>query len=310
MPRQRHWSDLRNGIIAVAAVAAVVLATFLFARPGKLHGKKVTLYVLADDATGVNTGTQVWLAGKHSGTVTDVSFRTPGLDSTGRLLITTEILVSDLPHVRRDSWAQVQAGGKLLGTPVVYVAPGSSAFPALGEGDTIRTRPKPKALDVAAQAKGSMPAFRELMTEVKALNAQLSRPTGTVGAFRARGMPAMGDAGERMSRITGKMTGGDGTIGLAMRGDLTARASRVMAAADSLMAFASSDEGSIGRFRRDSTLMTTAKGITAELDSLRARSKGFGSGDSSLTLALAKRRALTDSLIQDIKKRPLRYINF
>jgi hypothetical protein len=121
-------------------------------------------------------------------------------------------------------------------------------------------------------------------------------------------MPALGDAGARMSRIAGKMTGGDGTLGLAMRGDLKARASRVMAAADSLMAFASSGEGSVGRFRRDSTLMTTAKGITAELDSLRARSK-FGS-DSSLTLALARRRALTDSLFQDVKKNPTRYIHF
>jgi len=308
MPRQLRWSDLRGGIIAAAAVVAVILATLFFARVGALHGKKVTLYVLADDATGVIKGTAVWLAGKHSGTVKDVAFRTPGIDTVGRILVTTEFLLSDLPHVRRDSWAQVQAGGKLLGTPVIYVAPGSAAFPALREGDTIRTRPKPKALDVAVQAKGAMPAFRELMTEVSALNTQLSRPTGTIGAYRAEGMPALGDAGTGMSRIAGKMTGGEGTIGLAMRGDLMAKASRVMAAADSLMAFASSGEGSVGRFRRDSTLMTTAKGITAELDSLRARSK-FGS-DSSLTLALARRRALTDSLIQDVKKNPTRYIHF
>lgn len=308
MPRQLRWSDLRGGIIAAAAVVAVVLATLFFARVGALHGKKVTLYVLADDATGVIKGTPVWLAGKHSGTVKAISFRTPGVDTVGRILVTTEFLLSDLPHVRRDSWAQVQAGGKLLGTPVIYIAAGSAAFPALREGDTIRTRPKPKALDVAAQAKGAMPAFRELMTEVSALNTQLSRPTGTIGAYRAEGMPALGDAGTRMSRIAGKMTGGDGTIGLAMRGDLMARASRVMAAADSLMAFASSGEGSVGRFRRDSTLMTTAKGITAELDSLRAQSK-FGS-DSSLTLALARRRALTDSLIGDVKKNPTKYIQF
>jgi len=309
MPRQLGWSDLRGGIIAAAAVVAVILATLFFARVGALHGKKVTLYVLADDATGVIKGTAVWLAGKHSGTVKDVSFRTPGVDTVGRILVTTEFLLSDLPHVRRDSWAQVQAGGKLLGTPVIYVAPGSAAFPALREGDTIRTRPKPKVLDVAAQAKGAMPAFRELMTEVSALNTQLSRPTGTIGAYRAEGMPALGDVGAGMSSIAGKTTRGDGTIGLATRGGLMERASRVMAAADSLMAFASSGEGSVGRFRRDSTLMTTAKGITAELDSLRARSKFFGS-DSSLTLALARRRALTASLIQDVKKNPTRYIQF
>lgn len=310
MPRHLRWTDLRGGIISAVAVVALVLATLVFARVGALHGRKVTLYVIADDATGVNTGTQVWLAGKHSGTVKDVAFRTPTNDSTGRLIIRTEFLVSDLPLVRRDSWAQIQAGGKLLGTPVVYVAAGSSSQPGLRDGDTIQARPKPKILDVAVQMKGAVPAFRELMTEVSALNAQISRPTGTVGAYRTQGMPAMGEAFDRASRIGGKLTGERGTIGLAMSGGLKERASRVMAAADSLMTFASSGEGTVGRFRRDTTLMTTAKGIMGQLDSLRAQAKGLAGPDTSLAVALAKRRALTDSLIADIKKRPMRYINF
>lgn len=310
MPRQLRWSELRGGIISAAVVVLIVLATLVFARVGALHGRKVTLYVVAEDATGVISGTEVWLAGKHSGSVKDVAFRTPTNDSSGRIIITTDFLARDLPLVRRDSWAQVQAGGKLLGTPVVYVSAGSARLPGLRDGDTIRSRPKPRALDIAVQAKEAMPAFRELMTEVSALNTQLSKPTGTVGAYRARGMPALGQAMERMSRIGGKMTGDNGTIGLAMRGGLAARASRVMAAADSLMAFASSGDGTVGRFRRDSTLMTTARGIFAELDSLRAQSKGFGGSDSSLAVALAKRRALTDSLMADMKKNPMRYLHF
>lgn len=309
MPRHLHWTDLRGGMISAVAVVALVLATLFFARVGALHGRKVTLYVLADDATGVLAGTEVWLAGKHSGSVTGVSFRLSA-DTVDRLLIKTEFLAKDLPHVRRDSWAQIQAGGKLLGTPVIYVAPGSLSSPALRHGDTIRSRPKPRVLEVAGKMKGIMPEFRGLMTEVTELNAKLSRPTGTIGAFRAQGMPAMGDAGARMSRLSDKMTAGRGTIGLAMRGNLVERASRVMAAADSMMAFMSSDKGSIGRFRRDTTLMTTAKGIMSELDSLRARSKGFGGTDSTLSRELARRRVLMDSLTKDIKENPLRYINF
>jgi len=305
-----RWSDLRGGIISAVAILGVVLATLVFARAGVLHGRKVTLYVIADDATGVNTGTEVWLAGKHSGSVKEVAFRTPTNDSAGRLIIRTEFLARDLHLVRRDSWAQVQAGGKLLGTPVIYVAAGSSSRPGLRDGDTIQARPKPRALDVIAQAKGAVPAFRELMTEVSALNAQLSRQTGTIGAYRARGMPAMAEAADRASRLGGKLTGESGAIGLAMRGGLKERAARVMAAADSLMAFASSGEGTIGRFRRDSTLMTTVAAIGAELDSLRAQAKGFAGPDTSLAVALARRRVLTDSLIADIKKRPLRYIHF
>jgi hypothetical protein len=296
-------------LISAAAVIALVLATLIFARVGALHGKKVTLYVLADDATGVLAGTEVWLAGKHSGTVKEVTFRASGGDTVDRLVIRTEFLAGDLSHVRRDSWAQITSGGKLLGTPTVYVAPGSVNSPALRDGDTIRSRPKPKVFDVASQVTKVGPEFRGLMTEVGELNKKLSRPVGTIGKFRTQGMPAMGAATERMSRIGGKLSGSrSGTIGLAMSGGLREKASRVMAAVDSMMTLMSSDKGSVGRFRRDTTLMTTAKGVVAELDSLRARSK-FGR-DSALTIALARRRVLMDSLITDIKKNPLRYIHF
>jgi hypothetical protein len=311
MPRQLHWTDLRGGLISAAAIVAVVLAIVLYARVGALHGKKVTLYVLADDATGVLAGTEVWLAGKHSGTVKEVSFRAAGGDTIDRLIITTEFLANDLSHVRRDSWAQIQAGGKLLGTPVVYVAPGSVASPGLRDGDTIRSRPKPRALDVAGQVTKVGPEFRSLMTEVATLNKKMSSPVGTIGAYRAQGMPALGEAADRASRIGGKLGGvgsGRGTVGLEMSGGLGERASRVMAAADSVVTLMSSNKGSIGRFRRDTTLMTKAGGILAELDSLRARSR-FGS-DSALSIQLARRRVLLAALMKDIKENPMRYITY
>lgn len=308
MPLNLSWTDLRGGIISAVVIVAVVLATVMFARVGALHGKKVTLYVLADDAMGVAPGTEVWLAGKHSGSVKSVSFRIPTADTLERLLITTEFLAKDLENVRRDSWAQVRAGGSLLGVPVVWVAIGSRNSPGLRDGDTIHARLKARALDVAGQVGDVMPEIRGLMTEVSGLTTKMSRPVGTIGNFRTRGMAPMADVAEGMSRINSKMSG-NGTLGRLMNGNLNERASRVMAAVDSLKTLASTGGGSIGRFRRDTTLMKTALGLSAELDSLRARSK-FGGADSSLTLELARRRVLMDSLIKDIKDNPLRYISF
>lgn len=310
MPRRLSWTDLRGGIISAVVIVAAILATVLFARVGALHGRKVTLYVLSDDATGVLPGTEVWLAGKHSGTVESVAFRVPSTDTANRIIITTEFLAKDLPHVRRDSWAQVQAGGKLLGTPVVYVAIGSESSPPLHDGDTLRARLKPRALDVAGQVSGAMPEIRGLMTEVSGLVTKMSRPVGTIGSFRTHGLAPMADVTGGMSRINARMTSGGGTIGRVMSGDLMERAGRVMAAVDSVKLLMTSGQGSVGRFRRDTTLMSKAMGITAELDSLRARSKGFGGPDSSLTMELARRRVLMDSLIKDIKSNPFRYIDF
>ena len=78
----------------------------------------------------------------------------------------------------------------------------------------------------------------------------------------------------------------------------------------------SSNKGSIGRFRRDSTLVTKASGVMAEVDTLRALlSDPVGSiaaahSDSVLSLELARTRSLLDSLITDARKHKGRYINF
>jgi hypothetical protein len=312
MPHQLHWSELTAGIIAAAVIGGVIVVTFLFARVGALHGKKVTLYVATDDAAGVISGTEVWLGGIKEGLVKGVSLRPPSADTLERVVVTTELLNDALPNVRRDSYAQIRAGGSLIGAVIVYIAPGTAGSPPLRDGDTVHVR-HTGAIDNLAGDVGTIgPAFAALGLQVRELNAKASSPRGTIGSFRAHGLPQMPDVSERMSRLTRD----NGTIGLAKSTDLMGRASRAMAAADSIRTLLSSNKGSIGRFRRDSTLMTKATGVLAEVDTLRALlSDPLGSiaaahSDSLLSRQLARTRSLLDSLITDAKSHPLRYINF
>src|SRR6266550_2272131 len=140
VPRHLRWSELTGGLIAAGVIAAITLVVLVFARVGDLHGKKVTLYVVTDEAEGVLAGTEVWLAGHKEGLVKDISFRSSTTDPSERLLIRTEFLKDALPNVRRDSYAQIRPGGGLIGTPVVYISSGTATSPVLHEGDTIRSR--------------------------------------------------------------------------------------------------------------------------------------------------------------------------
>lgn len=316
MPPQRQWRELRTGLIAAAAIAALVISTLLFARVGGIRGKKVDLYVTAPDVSGVLPGTEVWLSGAKTGRVTKIEFRPTTTDTTQRVLLKTEFLKEFLPTVRKDSYAQIRPGGSFIGAPIVYISAGSVSSAALREGDTVATRLKTPMANVVDQVGKIGPEFRALAKEVSGLNAKLSGPVGTVGNFRTRGVGQVADVGGSMSRIMNKATRGDGTIGLAMRGDLMGRASRVMSATDSLRSFMDSGRGNVGRFRRDSTLMKTVGGIMAEVDSLRALmsdpvgTMGKARGDSTLVRELDRSKLLLDSLFRDIKRRPLRYIAF
>ena len=316
MPRQLHWSQLTLGIIAVAVIAVVTIATVVFGRVGALHGKKVTLYVVTDDVTGVQPGTEVWLAGQRQGTVKDVSFRPASSDTLERLLITTEFLESALPNVRQSSWASVRPGGTLIGAAVVYITVGSTKSPPLHAGDTVHSRYSSHVGDLLTDFKAVRPALADVIDGAKELNKMTTSPIGTVGNVRAHGFPRMPEVTARMSRLAGKASDGKGTIGLASRTNLMARASRAMAAADSIRTLVSSNKGTLGRFRRDTTLTTKATAVMAELDKLSALASG-GAGaleathpDSALTRELGRTRLLLAELIRDLKKHPLRYISF
>lgn len=314
MPRQLQWRELTGGIIAVAILVAITLTVLLFARVGALHGKKVTLYVVTDAAPGVLAGTEVWLAGERDGTVKDVAFRPATAPPSERLVIRTEFLKSALPNVRRDSYAQIRPSGSLIGTPIVYIAPGTAAAPPLHDGDTIWTRPK--AITNLTEDVGKIgPEFAALGAATKDLANRITRPVGTIGNYRANGLPDLPDIEAGISSLNARARG-EGTLGRAMRGDLKARASHAIAAADSIRSLLGSNRGNFGRFRRDSTLVTKTGHVLAEIDSLGMMfSNPVGAitapgGDSTLARELQKSRVLLAALMQDMKEHPMRYIRF
>ncbi|HMI47610.1 MAG TPA: MlaD family protein [Gemmatimonadaceae bacterium] len=316
MPRQLHWRDLTGGIIAVGVLAVITIAVLLFARLGGLHGKKVTLYVVTEEAPGVLPGTEVWIAGQKQGVVKHVSFQPATVPEMERILIETELLEDALPNVRKNSYARIRSGGTIIGAPVVAIRTGTINFPQLHEGDTVHARPPRPQPDLAEDITALGPAFTALGVETGKLRDNISKPSGTMGAYSEGGLPDLADVSAGISSLNARATQGRGTLALAMRGDLRARASHAMASADTLRNLMSSNKGSIGRFRKDTTLVTNATHILAEVDTLRSLfanpvgAIAAAHPDSALTRQLDRTHVLLASLIKDVKSNPTRYIRF
>jgi hypothetical protein len=303
-------------MIAAGVIAVIVISVLLFARVGALHGKKVTLYVVTAEAPGLLAGTEVWLAGQKEGLVTDITFRPASVPESERILITTQFLADALPTVRRDSYAQIKPGGSMIGTLIVSISQGTAAARPLHDGDTIHARPSVAVSNLAEDVSSIMPVVAELGAATKELADKLGNPTGTVGSYRARGFPDLQDVTAGMSSLSARATGGRGTIARSASSNFRARASHAMAAADSIRTLMASNKGSLGRFRRDTTLVTTANHVLAEVDTLRALLSnpvgaiGGAHPDSALTHQLAQTHVLLAALIKDAKSNPLRYITF
>ncbi|MFL5574735.1 MAG: MlaD family protein [Gemmatimonadaceae bacterium] len=321
MPRRiDDWRHLIPGVLCVAVLTAFAVGVLVFARVGALHGGTVYLYAATSQARGVARGTEVWLDGVKVGVVNDVRFRPVGADTANRLLLELEVLERYLPYVRRDARTQIRSGGTLLGAPVVFVSGGTDRAPQVAPLDTLRTLPQqdPEGLTSSfAQASQEFPA---IMGTVKILSAQLRGTAGTAGAIL--NLDQDGDKlavlRNRASALGQRAASGRGAIGLALGGgddDLTGRARRVLARADSLRATLA-DTGSLGRWRGDTTLLRSIGDVRTEVAITRALlaqphgTAGRVLRDSAVVRQLARSQRELDAIVADLKARPLRYWPF
>jgi hypothetical protein len=316
MASRVHWRDLTIGLGAVVVITVLVLSILIFARVGALHGETKKLYVTAPDVTGVLPGTEVWVAGKMVGQVLDVRFRAITSDTLQRMLIETKILTEMFPLIRKDSRADIGPGGTLIGSPVVFIKPGTSRAAPVNENDTVPSRSSSRIAAAGAQIDTLVKDLSAVGTAAGKLVDKLGDPTNTVGALRTRGVQQLGEFSGVIASFSDRATRGNGTIGLAYRSDGGTRIRRVLAAKDSIMFLVSSGNGTVGRFRRDSSLARHVASVRAGIDSIRGMMATPGNSvsklrsDTTLKSEMARARAQIDSVMQDIKKHPGKYISF
>jgi hypothetical protein len=305
------------GVIAAAGVVLGAVLILVYGRVGLLHGRKFTLYVLTDAARGVIRGTEVWLDGQKAGVVKGVNFRSPENPASERLVLVLSILENDRARVRADSKVQVRSGTSIIGDRVVYIASGTTKSRAVADGDTIRASGQADLEEMTSDAALATRELPAIVENVKLLADQLQTAQGTLGALGIeRGGPETMQLRIKTSRVMARLKGGTFGRALNEREALMDRASEIMARIDSIRALATSDSHSLGRFRRDSTLVAEIRNARVELAELRriALSPNGTVGrfrtDSIIVRNIHRDLAEVDSLIADVKKHPLRYIAF
>jgi phospholipid/cholesterol/gamma-HCH transport system substrate-binding protein len=322
MARQLAWSNVRGGLIAIAVIVGVSMATLRYARVGALRGDTIRVYALVGEARGVLKGSEVWLLGQKVGKVTDIEFRTPTVsDTSGRLVLSMEVLDRYRVAMHRDAEAQVRPGGSVIGAVVVYLSSGTASAPLIRDRDTIRARPQADVDAATAQFGAAARELPAIAGNLKTLRAELQSTRGSMGALINAGAAERGplqSTGAQMMRLRQRLTGDRGSLGRMMSESegIGVRAKRVMARADSVRALVGSSVTSLGRFRRDSTLLAEVTDIRNELAKVRgslAESRGTAGRvlhDSAAFSALGDAHREMSLLVADLKKHPLRYSPF
>ena len=221
--------------------------------------------------------------------------------------------------MRRDAVAQIRPGGSLIGAVVVYLTSGTASARTIRDGDTVYAKPQADAESATAQFGAATKELPAIIGNFKAVRAEMESTSGTVGALMrsARGQGgALQSASTRLANLRRRMGNERGSLGRIMTGGLGTRARVVMARADSVRTLVGSSSTSLGRFKRDSTLITEVAEIREELAKVRAslsESRGTAGRvlhDSAAFSALGEAHEEMTLLLADLKKHPLRYNPF
>ena len=341
MPRTRSlkWSELKIGIMAVAALLIAAALILALGGEGGFFWQRYNLKVKFANATGVQRGSPVRVAGVTVGAVTDLQFLGSDVD------MVLEVREDMQERIRTTSRATI-GSVSLLGEGAVDISASTTGQPIPEGGYVPADPPPPQLADVTAQANKGIAEITLLMQDIRAgkgtvgklmtdeqlyadleqfiaaardVTQGLTKGKGTLGQLLNNPESArqLENSLKNLTEITNKINAGQGSIGQLMNDPTLARnLNEVTANFSSLSAKMNKGEGTMGQLMNNDALYKRLDAVTTNLEVLTAKlNKGEGTmgqlmNDKQLYDNLNKTVGEMQLLLADIRKDPKKFLNF
>jgi phospholipid/cholesterol/gamma-HCH transport system substrate-binding protein len=340
MPRTRSlaWSELKIGLLSVAALALAAMLIFVLSGEGGFSWQRYSLKTIFNDISGLNEGSPVRVAGVEVGSVTGIDF------NGDRVEVSFQISDEMRNRVTTSSIASL-GSVSLLGESAVDITASSKGTP-IPEWGYVPSGPAAGSLtDVTRQASegiGELTAmlqdmrggrgtvgrlftdetlYREMTALVSAAEdvaRTVSEGRGTLG--RLANNPAAAEALEaslkNFETVTARIRGGEGTLGKLVSDDALAKSlTATTTNLDSITARINRGEGTAGKLISERELYDRLNSMSDRLDKLMT---GLQQGEGTAGQLLRDRQLYENmnatvgevrKLVQDIRADPRKYLN-
>jgi phospholipid/cholesterol/gamma-HCH transport system substrate-binding protein len=327
--REIQWSQLKVGLLVLAAVAILIGLVFLMnGSTGGLFARKMVLRSYFPNAAGIKEGAPVTLEGVTIGNVSKL--RVVPERNPDPVEVKMQIGEKYLRDLHTDSKASIAQAG-VLGDSYVDIDSTHASGPAPLNDAELQVSSAPTIQDVISSSSVSIQEINGLMHKIEMLVDTLNTSRGTVGALindpeMRKNVAAMvadfrsisgsiatgkGSAGkfinddtlytkmdtavDQLNTLTADLNAGKGSAGKFLKDDEFYRnLNSATANANQIVASINAGNGTIGKLMKDPE---TAKRFDAMIGNLNEILKGINAGEGTLG-QLAKNRSLYDHLDQ------------
>src|SRR4051794_17650468 len=178
-PKKVRWSQLKIGIVGLAAFLIIAVLIFLLTSSRGIFQKKALLRTYMDDASGIMESTPVRLNGIAVGSLDKVRL-TNSTNPNRAVEFDMEVQEQYLKEIPIDSVAGVGAAN-LLGDKFINITKGSDVAHTVKPGDEIKsqlTQDIPQLLDQSARLLSS---FQVIVARVDSMVAGIEKGQGNIG---------------------------------------------------------------------------------------------------------------------------------
>ncbi|HXG54730.1 MAG TPA: MlaD family protein [Vicinamibacterales bacterium] len=344
MPRTRSlaWSQLKIGVIAIAAVVLAVMLILAVGGQGGFPWDRYELKTKFPNVKGLKSSALVRIAGVDVGKVTSVDF------AGAEVQVTLEVNKDNAARITEQSRASI-GSLSLLGEPIIEISPSSEGrtlkdgdfiqgtamggdFAAMSSSATATLDQVNQVLQGIRKGEGTVGKlftdeqmyreFNALLASADGVIAGVNRGQGTLGKL------AKDDAAYRqltasladLNAITRRIKAGEGSLGQLLNDDKLAKSiTSASGNIDAITGKLSRGEGTAGKLLNDKALYDRVTSMTDRMDKLvAALEQGIKSKDGTAGLLLTDKKLYDNmngaasevrGLIAEIKKDPRKYLN-
>jgi len=268
MPRTRslHWTELKLGILALAAVVVAAIVIFLVSGEGGFFWQRYRLKAKFDNVAGLKSGAPVRVAGVEVGTVKGVTFNGVDVD------VSFELSKEMQGRVTTESTAAI-GSVSLLGESALDLTASGKGRP-LAQDEYVKSKRSPGQLaDVAEGATRSLEQATLLLRDIRAGKGTVGKLFTDEGLYRD--VQGFVDAAEAVAQ---NLRAGRGTIGHLMNDNQAYVALEAsLRNLQDMTTRINAGEGSLGKLLKDEAFANSLSSTTATIDTMTQKiNKGEG----------------------------------
>jgi phospholipid/cholesterol/gamma-HCH transport system substrate-binding protein len=268
--QQLKWSQLKVGIVVIAASVTLGVLILLMSGTGGFFTKKILLYSYFDNAGGLTVGAPVRLQGVDIGNVTGIRVVADPARKLTPVQVTMKVVTKYRANLRKDSVTMLATAG-VLGETYLDINSSQAHGPEAVSGDVLTTQDTPQIQDVVRASQSTLQNLDALEKRVDRILAFVESGQGSFGQliYDPKLYDRLNATLAEFQSVADDVSNGKGSLGKLLTSDeLYNNANGTITKLNAIIDDLNAGKGSAGKLLKDPALYDNANKTIASVNQI------------------------------------------